>query len=79
MFMDVHHTFVFVNQEFNYSSLLETGVCNRRHFKNSLQLRNLLECSKLNTREGETSDVKPSKLHFLSLLMAEKNNGGKPF
>jgi hypothetical protein len=43
MFMDVHHTFVFVNQEFNYSSLLETGICKRRHFKNSIQLRNLPE------------------------------------
>jgi hypothetical protein len=43
-FMDIHHTFVFVNQEFNYSSLLETGICNRRHFKNSLHLRNLPEC-----------------------------------
>jgi hypothetical protein len=28
--------FVFMNQEFNYSSLFEMGICNRRHFKNSL-------------------------------------------
>jgi hypothetical protein len=42
-FMDVHHTFVFVNQDFNYSSLLETGIYNRRHFKILLQPHNLPE------------------------------------
>jgi hypothetical protein len=41
--MNVHHTFVFVNQEFNYSLLLEMGICIRRHFKNTLQLHNLPE------------------------------------
>jgi hypothetical protein len=34
---------------------------------------------KIGMRAGETSDSKPSKLHFLSSLMAEKNNVGQNF
>jgi hypothetical protein len=66
--MDAHHTSVFVNQEFSYSSLLETGICNIRHFKihyYSAICRNDWE---LGMRAGETSDLKPSKLHFSIFL-----------
>jgi hypothetical protein len=77
--MDVHHTFVFVNQEFNYSSLLETGIFNRRHFKNSLQLRNLPEC--LETRYARRRNIRfqTLKTALFSLLMAEKNSVGQTF
>jgi hypothetical protein len=79
-FMDVHQTFVSVNQQFNYSSLLETGNCNRRQFKNSLQLGNLPECLWNSICAREKHQISSlQNCTFVSLIMAGKNNVGQFF
>jgi hypothetical protein len=62
MFMDVHHTFVFVNQEFSYSlkRVSATDAILKIHYSSAICRNN----SKLSMGAGETSDFKPSKLHF---------------
>jgi hypothetical protein len=75
--MDVHHTFVSMNQEFSYSLKREsaTDAILKIHYSSAICRND----SKLAMRAGETSDFKPSELHFPTLLMAEKNNVGQTF
>jgi hypothetical protein len=62
--MDVHHTFVLLNQEFNYSSLLETGICNNATLQIHYSSTICRNDSKLGMQAEETSDFKTSNLHF---------------
>jgi hypothetical protein len=77
--MDDRQFFVFVNQEFNYSSLLETGICCRRQFKNSLapQSAGMTRNSVCGREKHQISSFQ--NCTFISLLMAEKNNVGQNF